>query len=76
MFFMLLGIHCLTSGDGHHLVDVVNRASATEVVHRASNTLKDRTEGNSAAKTLNKLICYVTNFKARYNEHICTASDV
>ena len=53
---MLFGIHSLACSDGNHLVDVVYRTTATEVIYRACDTLEDRTEGFCSAKTLNHLV--------------------
>ena len=44
---LLLGIHCLTSSNGNHVVDVIYRAATAEVIHRTCNTLQHRTDGDS-----------------------------
>ena len=50
MIHDLFCIHSLASGDGNHLVDVVNRAAAREVVHWTSDTLKDWTDSIGIAE--------------------------
>jgi hypothetical protein len=72
----LLSIHCLAGCDGNHLVDVVNRASAAQVVHRASDTLEDRADSVGTAKTLNELVADVANLEAWSNENVSLACDV
>ena len=58
------------SCDGNHLVDVVNRASAAEVVDRTGDTLEDRTDGICISKPLNELVSDVSDLKAREYKHI------
>lgn len=72
----VLNIHSLTCRDGYHLVDVVNGATAAQVVDRTCNTLKDWTYGISIAESLNELVCDVTHLKAREYKHICVAGNL
>ena len=72
---MLFCVHCLARSDSNHLVDVVNAAAAAEVVHRTGDTLEDRTNGVSSAKTLNQFIADVSYFKVRCNQDVSFTSD-
>ena len=40
-----LSILCLTSSDGHHIINVVYRATATQIVHWACYALQNRANG-------------------------------
>ena len=73
---ILFRIHRLASRDGYHLIDVVNRAAAAEVVDRLSDTLEDRTDSVSSAKSLNELVCDVSDLKAWEHEDIRMAGDL
>ena len=70
-----LCIHSLASCDSYHIVDVINRAATAQVVYWTSNTLKDRTDSDSIAQTLNELIADVTNLKAWYYQYVSLTSD-
>ena len=63
---LLFGVHGLTRGDGYHVVDVVDRATAREVVDRTCDTLQNRTDGDGITQTLNHLITDVSNLKVRH----------
>ena len=72
---LLLGIHSLTSRDGYHIIDVLNRTTTTQVIDRTGNTLKNRTYGDGIAEALYKFISDVSHLKIRENKHVGVASD-
>ena len=76
LLYELFCIHCLAGGDCDHLVDVVNRAAAAEVVHRTGDTLEDRTDGVCIAESLNELVGDVSYLEAREYEYICVSRDL
>lgn len=65
---LLLGIHSLTSRDGYHIIDVLNRTTTTQVIDRTGNTLKNRTYGDGIAEALYKFISDVSHLKIRENK--------
>ena len=73
---MLFGIHSLACCNGNHLVDVVYRTSAAEVVHRTCDALQNRTYCHCVAKTLYKFVRNVSYLKAWEYEHVCLSCDV
>ena len=76
LIHLLLRVHCLASCDGNHLVDVVYRATAAEVVHWLCDTLEDRTDSVCISKSLNELIGDVTYLKAWEYEYVCMTGDL
>ena len=71
----LFSVHSLACSDCDHLVDVVNRAAAAEVVHRTGDTLEDRSDGVSIAEALHELVTDVAHFETWEYEHVCVACD-
>ena len=67
---LLFSVHCLASCDSYHVVDILYLATTREVVDRKCDTLKDRTDGNGVAETLNELVRDVAYFEIRNNEYI------
>lgn len=74
-FELLLCVHCLASCDSYHVVDIVYRATTRKVVHWTGNTLKNWTNSDSIAKTLNKLVADIANLKVRNDKHIGMTSN-
>ena len=72
----LLRVHCLASCDCYHLVDVVYRAAAAEVVNRTCNTLEDRSDSVCVTKSLNELVADVTNLEAWEHKDVCVTCDL
>ena len=66
----LLGSNGLVGGNGYHFINVVDGASARQVVYGASDTLEDRTNRGSMTQALHKFIADVAHFKARHYEYI------
>ena len=66
----------LTSGDGDEVVDILDRATAREVVHRTGDTLQDRTNSSSTSQTLNQLIGDVTYLQTRHHQHVGLTSNL
>ena len=75
MNYKLFCIHCLTSSDSYHVVDIVNRATTREVVDRTSDTLEDRTDSYGIAEALYELITDVTNLEVREYQYVSMTSD-
>ena len=67
---LFLCVHSLACCDGHHLVDVVNRATTAEVVDRTGNTLEDRTECHCSTEAFHKFVGDVTYLEAWYHQHV------
>ena len=66
----------MARGDGHHLVDVVHRTAAAEVVHGTCNTLQDGADGLCSAQALHQLVGDVAHLEAGHHEHIGPSGDV
>ena len=72
----LFCIHCLAGCDCHHLIDVINRASAAQVVDRTGDTLKDRSYRIGISKSLYKLVCNVADFQIREYQNVCLSCNL
>src|SRR3712207_5705023 len=44
--WLFLCILSLTCRNGHHIVNIIYRATTAQIVHRTGNALKDRANGN------------------------------
>ena len=64
LIYLLLRVHGLASCDCNHLVDVVYRATAAEVVNWLCDTLEDRADRICISKSLNELVGDVTYLEA------------
>ena len=73
---VLFCIHSLASCDRYHLVDVIYRAAAAEVVYRTGDTLEDRTDCICTTESLNELVSDVTYLEAWEYKYICMTCDL
>ena len=74
-YFLFFGVHSLAGSNGDEIIDVIHTATTTEIVHRASNTLKNGAYSHCIAQTLDELISDVTNLQTREDEHVGIAGD-
>ena len=72
----LFCIHSLACSDGYHLVDIINRTAAAQVVYRTCDTLEDRSDGICISESLNQLVTDVADLKAREYENVCVTGDL
>ena len=60
---LLFQTDCLIAGDRYHFVNIIDRATAREVVYRSGHTLQDRTYGFCSGKTLHQFISDIAHFE-------------
>ena len=63
MFSERFGCNGLVGSDGNHLIDVIDGASAGEVVHGTRNALEDGTDGGGVAEALHEFVADVADFE-------------
>lgn len=71
----LLRVHSLACCDCNHLIDVIYRTAAAEIVYRACNTLENRADSICIAESLNKLVGNVSYLEAWEYENIGMTGD-
>ena len=49
--FVFFSGNCLIGSNGNHLINIVDRATAWQVIHRTSDTLQDRADSGSVSQT-------------------------